>query len=319
MEFENLYISCESMDQRSTVINTALANGYERFCDDHNEVGVFTTECGKVFDLNWSDSFNRDEYKNTTYGDFMSKYGKQQIESDLQIKINEAKEKLKLSNNQLSYALGKSKPYITKMLNYPQTEKVSKKVIAEIDSLLEGNNVESFVKKIKAKNKLIVELQHSVRMLNGEVEQIKYEHGKKVTELKKQVEDKQTVIWKLDDQLLKAEKVHNEDLAAIKRLTKSYQDANEIILDNESTIIDLINEKSELNKLLEKERFSVGRLGGELNDANRCRDYWIKQSDYLEEELVDANKVIKRDRIIAIVVFAIILLIVGVLWNGRVL
>lgn len=310
MEFENKVIKCGSVDKAKNAIDELVKLGYK----DQSVQNWPHVIC---YDFGVCSSYPID---NTTmlrfaiieYEDFIGC-------NNLVIKINEAKEKLKLSNNQLSYALGKSKPYITKMLNYPQTEKVSKKVIAEIDALLEGNNVESFVKKLKAKNKLIGELQHSVRMLNGEVEQLKYEHGKKVTELKKQVEDKQNVIWKLDDQLIKAEKVHNEDLAAINRLTKSYQDANEIILDNESTIIDLINEKSELNKQLEKERFSVGRLGGELDDANRCRDYWIKQNDYLEEELIDVNKVIKRDRIIFIAVFVIILLIVGVFWNGRVL
>ncbi|MFA8969179.1 hypothetical protein, partial [Escherichia coli] len=122
----------------------------------------------------------------------------------------------------------------------------------------------------------------------------------------------------LDDKLIFAKKVHNEDLAQINELSKKYKEADEIILDLENSTVELVKKKIELSQQLEKERFSVGRLGGELDDANRCRDYWMKQSDYLEEELIDANEVIKRDRIVAIVVFVIILLVFGVFY-GRVL
>ncbi|MED6004896.1 hypothetical protein [Klebsiella pneumoniae] len=322
MEFKSEYVICKNKQQVNVVKKSLEENGYKKWkaiteLDGDFIVSIYADKTYSVVEI----ITNGSGY--ITYEEFLSKYGvkeseESQVESDLYIKINEAKEKLKLSNNQLSYALGKSKPYITKMLNYPQTEKVSKRVISEIDKLLEGSNVESFIKKLNAKNKLIGELQHSVRMLNGEVEQLKYEHGKKVTELRKTIENKIHVINNLDDKLIFAKKVHNEDLAQINELSKKYKEADEIILDLENSTVELVKKKIELSQQLEKERFSVGRLGGELDDANRCRDYWMKQSDYLEEELIDANEVIKRDRIVAIVVFVIILLVFGVFY-GRVL
>uniref|UniRef100_A0AB39C8W2 Transcriptional regulator n=1 Tax=Acinetobacter phage vB_AbaM-SPB TaxID=3236747 RepID=A0AB39C8W2_9CAUD len=52
-------------------------------------------------------------------------------------KIHQAKKELGLNNSELSLKMGKSRPYIAKMLNQPQSEKVQNKVIKEIDELLE--------------------------------------------------------------------------------------------------------------------------------------------------------------------------------------
>lgn len=51
-------------------------------------------------------------------------------------KIKLAKDILGMNNAELSRELGKSRQYITKMLNNPQTERTQKIVIQEIDELL---------------------------------------------------------------------------------------------------------------------------------------------------------------------------------------
>lgn len=56
--------------------------------------------------------------------------------NELHEKINQAKKELNLSNNGLAAKLGYSKPYITKVLNKLPGDKVQKRLIGEVDVLL---------------------------------------------------------------------------------------------------------------------------------------------------------------------------------------
>ena len=56
--------------------------------------------------------------------------------NELHKKINQAKKELGLSNNGLATALGYSKPYITKVLNKLPGDKVQKRLIGEIEVLI---------------------------------------------------------------------------------------------------------------------------------------------------------------------------------------
>jgi hypothetical protein len=81
----------------------------------------------------------------------------------------------------------------------------------EISNNLKSKLSDSKKEIVKKANK-IKEFKASVAFLNGEIEKLKFNHSKQVTDLQKTNENQKAVIDKLDDQLIAAEKIHNQDI-----------------------------------------------------------------------------------------------------------
>ena len=133
MKFENLYIECENLEQRDEVFNVCLMNGFKRYSDDSGDLNV-CAENGEFFDLDGVDTEGCTVIK---YPQFISKYGK----SEMKGSIEKAMAELNMGREELSSALGMSRPYITKMLTRPQSEKTQAKVIGMIDELMQSGGV----------------------------------------------------------------------------------------------------------------------------------------------------------------------------------
>lgn len=212
MKFENLYIKCQNLKERDAVINKALGLGYTRFCEDHSDRNVVLTKCGKVFDLNWWNADDNKAYIKTTYSEFMEDHK----EVTLIEKIHQAKKELGLNNSELSLKMGKSRPYIAKMLNQPQSEKVQNKVIKEIDDLL-GKEFERVMNCIPDS----FEECHAKAIIDNDP------RDKEIANLKKTIESKDLAISGLIKQNDEAKKIHDQDEKTIKCQSEMYSDLNE--------------------------------------------------------------------------------------------
>lgn len=294
MKFENLYIKCESMEQRNIVIAIALKNGYQRYCADDNDQNVVMSDNGRVFDLNWAYADQTEVYQKLTYSEFSEKFS----EVKLLEKIHQAKKELGLNNTELSLRMGKSKPYIAKMLNQKQSEKVQNKVIDEIDDILafdlqckEKAYAEAASDLSISAGYTIEEIDHneintgeskitplpttfdSAGLLN-ELSVLRHQNGLKDTELKEtkqHLEQKTILVGKLSDQLTEAEKVHNKDLKALK--------------DKDDQFFAIVESREQ---------------------SERERDYFVNQYKQSELDVKSLKKKIIRERWIIIIVIAIL-------------
>ncbi len=191
MKFENLYITCQNLEERSIVMQTAIKMGYSKSFDDGGDFSVVLNELGQFFDLNWHGADKNSAYKKLTYAEFLENYN----EAKFVVKIHQAKKELDLNNSELSLKMGKSRPYIAKMLNQPQSEKVQNKVIAELDKLLSEPEVDDTF----------------VSNLSDELES----KDKEISNLKKIIESKDLAISGLIKQNDEAKKIHDKDVKAL--------------------------------------------------------------------------------------------------------
>lgn len=279
MKFENLYINCESMEQRNIVIAIALKNGYNRFCSDGNEKNVIMDAEGRVFDLEYDCN---NAYKTLTYSEFSEKFS----EVKLLEKIHQAKKELGLNNTELSLRMGKSKPYIAKMLNQKQSEKIQNKVIKEIDELLSfdlrckekayaeaASDLKNVIDIDEPKGAALPTSIDSAGLLN-ELSVLRHQNGLKdidLKETKQHLEQKTILVGKLSDQLEAAEKLHNQDLKAIKA---------------------------------KDDQFMI--LTESMEQAERERDYFVNQYKQSELDVKSLKKKIIRERWIIMFVIAIL-------------
>lgn len=165
MKFENLYIECENLEQRDEVFNVCLMNGFKRYCGDSGDLGV-CVEGGLFFDFSGA---NTENSTMLNHQQFITKYGK----SEMKKSIEKAMADLKMGREELSSALGMSRPYITKMLTCPQSEKTQVRVVKMIDELMQSggaknipipDSAEKFLLKgiIDARDKTIKELNQAL-------------------------------------------------------------------------------------------------------------------------------------------------------------
>lgn len=82
--------------------------------------------------------------------------------------------------------------------------------IDDLKSKLSDSKIEIVNKANKIK-----EFKASISFLNGEIEKLKFDNAKQVTDLKKTNENQKAVIDRLDDRLIAAEKIHNQDVKLI--------------------------------------------------------------------------------------------------------
>lgn len=257
MKFENLYIECENLEQRDEVINLALEYGYKRWCGKTNELGVFTTFEGKVFDLNWYGCKDSDKFKKLTPNEFFLKY---KIENKMIENIEKAMAELKLNRHELSSALGMSRPYITKMLTCPQSEKTQARVVKMIDELMQSGG---------AKNIPIPDSAEKF-LLKGIIDA----RDKTIKELNQALEYKDQLLAKNEDEFQKKSKELREckcDFLELSKTVAGYQDENselrlmisvkqKSIEDKSSELLDFKNQKRSLQaelKALKRENKDI--------------------------------------------------------------
>ena len=136
MKFENLYIECENLEQRDEVFGVCRGEGliFQGVSRD-DELVVRVME-GCFFSMYWEPS---EDAKNISYQEFISKYGKSKMKQS----IEKAMAELNMGREELSSALGMSRPYITKMLTRPQSEKTQAEVIWMIDELMQSGGAKN--------------------------------------------------------------------------------------------------------------------------------------------------------------------------------
>lgn len=250
MKFEKLLISHDTPTQVLESRKILDSMGYKVYSDDRwaSDLYIHTYDDGDYQILTMSEWHQGS--KEYSFNEFISKYGKQNEMIEL---INKAKSELKMNDGELSLAIGKSRQYIGKMLRLPQTKKVQDKVIKEISE---------FMDKAKDQKKFAVE---DIKV-NLSVDVGLSEKDKQISDLKKANEQQKLVIDKLDDQLIKAEKIHNEDVKAIEKLASDLRE--EIVLhnitkDKSKSDQDLINE---LTDALAWEQKEFNKTKDELNE-----------------------------------------------------
>ena len=256
MKFENLYIECENLEQRDEVINLALEYGYKRWCGKTNELGVFTTFEGKVFDLNWYGCKDSDKFKKLTPNEFFFKY---KIENKMIENIEKAMAELKLNRHELSSALGMSRPYITKILTCPQSEKTQARAVKMIDELMQSGG---------AKNIPIPDSAEKF-LLKGIIDA----RDKTIKELNQALEYKDQLLAKNEDDFQKKSKELRECKCDILELSK--------------TVASSQAENSKLSLKISTQQKSIEDKDSELSDCKTENLTLSNQVEYLKRENKD--------------------------------
>lgn len=190
-------------------------------------------------------------------------------------KIHQAKKELGLNNSELSLRMGKSRPYIAKMLNQQQSEKVQNKVIKQLDDILDAENYlkpyAEQAKKMQEDAKIIVCNSDNFKESHAKAIIDNDPRDKEIADLKKTIESKDLAISGLIKQNDEAKKIHDKDVKT----------------------------------LVEKDdQFMV--LAESLEQSNRERDYFVNQYKQSEEDVNSLKSKIKRERIIILIVIAIL-------------
>lgn len=183
-------------------------------------------------------------------------------------KIHQAKKELGLNNSELSLRMGKSRPYIAKMLNQPQSEKVQNKIIKEIDELLKFDQLCKAKEYARCASELNIPV--SINDLSVQKHQDS-EKDKEISDLKKVIESKDLAISGLIKQNDEAKKIHDKDVKAL--------------ADKDDQILLL----KETNQHAADEVYCF---------VNKCGQY--------KSDVASLKSKIKRERIIILIVIAIL-------------
>ena len=135
---QNLHINCIDLNERGLVFQRLIDMGFENRGVDFYFKNVNVNHTKNFFmTATGGDIWRASEV--LTGKKFISKYGK----SEMKQSIEKAMADLKMGREELSSALGMSRPYITKMLTCPQSEKTQEKVVKMIDELIKNKNMKS--------------------------------------------------------------------------------------------------------------------------------------------------------------------------------
>lgn len=275
MKFENMYIECENTVQLNHAIKIAEKKGYK-------EWGRIERKEGNLYLSLYEDGdysvVSVCQTNPKSYNDFILENKEVAIsvaetsENEMIKKIHQAKKELGLNNSELSLKMGKSRPYIAKMLNQPQSEKVQNKVIKEIGELL------GFDRLCKAKEyaRCASELKIPVSINDHSVQ--KHQDGEKdkeISDLKKVIESKDLAISGLIKQNDEAKKIHDKDVEWLKL--------------SHSKIFNL-------NHSIEKKDALIDELTDALD--------WEQQQHKTNVDSLKSK--IKRERIIILIIIAIL-------------
>ena len=261
MKFEKLLIECSNKFEISRTENVLKSIGYTPYESDKDDRNLFihVYDDGEYQILSFGGAHQGSE--KYSYEQFIEKYENKMIK-----KIHQAKKELGLNNSELSLRMGKSRPYIAKMLNQPQSEKVRNKVIAELDKLIDRKNY------AQAMEEELKPLIDSVKNTSNTLwDEILNEKDKEISDLKKIIESKDLAISGLIKQNDEAKKIHDKDVNALVELEGNLIGAK----------IDLDRTKVEL-------------------------DYFVNKYKQSEEDVNSLKSKIKRERIIILIVIAIL-------------
>nr|DAF69028.1 MAG TPA: hypothetical protein [Caudoviricetes sp.] len=264
----NIVVDCQNKEQALDVINTFKNMGYEQHVSIDGDLIVRVMK-GSVFDIHWEPK-NYDERMN--YESFEYKFKPNKM---IEL-INKAKLDLKMNDSELSLAIGKSRQYIGKMLRLPQSKKVQDRVIKEINEFMDK------AKNPVAQNAVIGNVELAGAMLNQAA--MLSNKDKEISDLKKANEQQKLVIDKLDDQLLKAEKIHNEDVKSIESKDK------------------------EISKFIELRKEDLAKNA----ELWKVTDYFVNQFKRVEDELKElksshtTSKALNWFFVVAIILAAIV-------------
>lgn len=262
MKFESFYIECKNKDQRNELSKHLEDVGFKYV---ESEDFDLTIGCYRNGFYQYLD--HRMVYGSPTY-DF--EYFMKNHMNEMIKKIHQAKKELGLNNSELSLRMGKSRPYIAKMFNQKQSEKVQNKVIKEIDELLEfdlrckqkayaeaaselNKGIEVNVSKFEVDQSQLPASIDSAGLLD-ELSVLRHQNGlkdKEIAELKRTIESKDLAISGLIKQNDEAKKIHDKDLIAIKTkddiITTQSANLELIITDKESLELEVQMLKAQLN------------------------------------------------------------------------
>ena len=223
MKFENLYIECENLEHRDEVFSVCLENGLELYNSANKYQSVRVTG-GVFFTIDWKPNAKATKID---YSQFMEKYGK----SEMKKAIEKAMADLNMGREELSSALGMSRPYITKMLTRPQSEKTQAKVIGMIDKLIKDKNMKSMscqeitgvsvdCEKIQEQQKTIKELNQAIEYKDQLLAKNEDDLHKATNRANSYKEDNSKLGEKIDYQLMIINKKDAELLACEKLTTE---------------------------------------------------------------------------------------------------
>ena len=227
MKFENLYIECENLEQRDEVFNVCLMNGLELLYCGANKYQSVRVTGGVFFTINWKPDA---EAVKMNYPQFAFKYGK----SEMKQSIEKAMADLKMGREELSSALGMSRPYITKMLTCPQSEKTQARVVKMIDDLIESVNVVRQLCDAVSSSPIIID-----------------ERDKAIKELNQALEYKDQLLAKNEDDLHKQTNRVNAYKDDNSKLSLKISTQQKSIEDKDSELLDCKTENFTLSSQVE--------------------------------------------------------------------
>ena len=201
------------------------------------------------------------------YPQFALKYGK----SEMKKSIEKAMAELKLNRHELSSALGMSRPYITKMLTCPQSEKTQARVVKMIDGLLEDKGaVLSELHEVIRKTQEDVVIERGIANNNAK---ISLQKDKTIKELNQALEYKDQLLAKNEDEFQKKSKELREckcDILGLSKTVASYQAEN-----------------SKLSLKISTQQKSIENKASELLDCKTENFTLSNQVKYLKRENKD--------------------------------
>ena len=245
---QNLHINCIDLNERGLVFQKLIDMGFE-----HRGVDFYL----KNVNVNHTQNF----FMTATGGDiwrasevltgkeFISKYGK----SEMKKSIEKAMAELKLNRHELSSALGMSRPYITKMLTCPQSEKTQARVVKMIDGLIKNKNMKS-MSCLEATG------------VSVDCEKIQ-EQRKAIKELSQALEYKDQLLAKNEDDLQKQTNQSNDYINDNLKLSEKIQ---ELRSHNHSITSRKNSERMQFEKLTTELSNQVGILKRKNKDINTC-------------------------------------------------
>lgn len=190
MKFEEMHIHYSNESERVAIFKKLNEMGFKftgSEIRDHDCI-VSTYSDGNYLTI-WN------IHNKLSFNEFMQKYGKNEMKE----KINQALTYFKFNKEQLSIAIGMSKPYITKMLKNPQSEATQKKVIGLIDKLYIGNS--DFFNNQQIENFQVNQLRDEVHSLTNSNNNLNSE----LNSLRKTLDHKDQVLDKRNDMYEKLE------------------------------------------------------------------------------------------------------------------
>lgn len=247
MKFEKLSIDCGSIENRGVVLNILDSMGYIKCGSNAECLFIHTYPDGEY--QTYFGNFDHDDSEELTFEEFVTKYGK----SEMKQSIEKAMAELKMGREELSSALGMSRPYITKMLTRPQSEKTQNKVVGMIDELMQSGG---------AKNIPIPDIAEKL-LLRAIIE----ERDKTIKDLNQALEYKDQLLAKYQDDL---QKQTNQSSDYINDNLKLSEKIQELRSHNHSITSRKNSERMQFEKLTTELSNQVEILKRKNKDINIC-------------------------------------------------